>query len=160
MRGEPHDQALPDRSSLEASVAGTEVKHSFACHKQHLVQEYAELLGADIPTNAVQFDQMFDAAAQYVHLNLLQDLSPPWIEHEFSQALPGDGVLSRYLKPTFLCWDMNFAPQLFGKVLTDTWMSVAPSLALKAGGVVGRPLCVCTQRWRGEMCTGLQPCRR
>ena len=72
--------------------------------KQLLIEEYATLQGQHVPApdNFSACDKMFKAAVQYVHVNLLQDLSPPWIDHNFPQALPGDGVLARYLKPTFL----------------------------------------------------------
>ena len=71
---------------------------------QLLIEEYATLQGQAVPTpdNFSASGKMFKAAVQYVHVNLLQDLPPPWIGHDSPQALPGDGVLARYLKPTFL----------------------------------------------------------
>ena len=105
-------RALPGARFQACSVARRSGK--FRGFKDQLVEEYAALRGLQLPPveDAHGRHVLFEAAVQYVHATLLQDLSPPWIGSEFSQALPGDGVLCRYLKPTFLRWD---ATQVFTK---------------------------------------------
>jgi len=131
------------------------VRKSVAAHKEDLVQEYRTLLGLAEPQSDHERRRMFDAAVQYIHLNLLQDLSPPWLEHEFPQALPGDGVLSRYLKPCFLRWDIACASKLLGDVITRTLVHCAVSVGLEAVSIVGRPLYVCTQPRKDGICMAL-----
>ena len=126
----------------------------FARESQALqsVGECATLLGLEVPASDSGMNQAFDAAVQYVHLNLLQDLSPPWIEHAFSQAVPGDGVLSRYLKPCFLRWGTASARQLFGDPIAETLAHFARKLDTTVVSIVGRPLYVCTQPWKEGTC--------
>jgi len=154
-KGGSADQALLVTGGHAAGTAPTVVKQSVAAHKTHLVQEYATLLGLDVPMSDSEISRMFDAAVQYIHVNLLQDLSPPWLEKDFSHALPGEGVLSRYLKPCFLRWDMASAGTLFGEVITRTLSHAANTLGLTAVSIVGRPLYVCTQPWRSGICMGM-----
>jgi len=150
--GGPPNQAFPMTGGHAAGTAPTVVKQEAAGAKTHLVQEYATLLGLHVPTSVHEINRMFDAAVQYIHVNLLQDLSPPWLDKNFPQALPGDGVLSRYLKPCFLKWDMASAVPLFGETITRTLSHAAQSLGLTAVFIVGRPLYVCTQPWRSGVC--------
>ena len=107
-----------------------------------------------MPDNFSACDKMFKAAAQYAHVNLLQDLSPPWIDHNFPQALPGDGVLARYLKPTFLCWPADLVPTLFGQDVFQEWTEKCERVDLKLGAVLGRPLYVCTRKLPGGQICG------
>ena len=155
VKGGPADQAFPVTGGHAAGTAPAVVKHAAASFKTHLVEEYATLRGLDVPTSGSDITCMFDAAVQYIHVNLLQDLSPPWLEKDFPQALPGDGVLSRYLKPCFLKWDMASAGTLFGEVITRTLSHTASSLGLTAISIVGRPLCVCAQPWRSGVCMSM-----
>ena len=96
-------------SSLGSAVAGLAAGRVMRLHEdwaQLLIQEYATLQGQDVPApdNFSACDKMFKAAVQYVHVNLLQDLSPPWIDHNFPQALPGAALLSRFPRPLPLFW--------------------------------------------------------
>jgi len=148
----PGDEALPMTGARAAGTAPTVVKREAVGAKTHLVQEYATLFGECVPTSVNDFNSMFNKAVQYIHVNLLQDLSPPWLDKNFPQALPGDGVLSRYLKPCFLKWDMASAAPLFGETITRTLSHSAQTLDLTAAFIVGRPLYVCTQPWQGSVC--------
>ena len=146
VRGGPRDQALPVTGSLLAGTAGARIKHELAPMKMQLVEEYATLTGEDTPTpHSARMDEMFDAAVRFLHMNLLQDLSPPWVTHEFLQALPGDGVLCRYTQPTFLRWETDRALLLFGDEVMEIWHRAADNLEIKVAGVLARPLYVCTQ---------------
>ena len=85
---------------------------------------------------------------------LLQDLSLPWIDHDFPQALPGDGVLARYLKPTFLCWPTRLVQTFFGQAVFQEWTKKCERVDLKLGAVLGRPLYVCTRKQPGGQICG------
>ena len=77
----------------------------------------------------------------------------PWIDHQFSQALPGDGVFSRYLKPIFLRWTLDKIGILFGQKVLRTWKHKCECVDLKLGAVAGRPLYVCTRsKEDGQIC--------
>ena len=98
-------------------------------------------------------NDLFNAAVQYIHVNLLQDLSPPWIGHQFSQALPGDGVLCRYLKPTFMRWTRSAKEVIFGQKVFTAWVAKCQRVGLDLAVMVGRPLYVCTRmKQDGKMC--------
>jgi len=153
--GGPADQALPVTGAHSAGVASTAVRQSVRSFKAYLVQEYTTLLGLNMPTTDYEMTRMFDTALQYVHVNLLQDLSPPWLENDFPQALPGEGVLSRYLKPCFLKWDIGSAHFLFGEAITGTFVHAAKTVGLTAVSIVGRPLYVCTQPWKESVCMAM-----
>ena len=89
-------------------------------------------------------------------MNLLQDLAPPWVTHPFLQALPGEGVLCRYTKPTFLRWDLARAKYLFGDAVMARWQWVARAVSVAVAGVLARSLYVCTQtRADGSTCMAL-----
>ena len=99
---------------------------------------------------------MFAAAVRFLHMKLLQDLAPPWVTHPFLQALPGDGVLCRYTKPTFLRWDIARADCLFGDAVMATWRWVARAVDAGVAGVLAMPLYACTQtRADGGTCMAL-----
>ena len=59
---------------------------------------------------------------RHMHKILLCDLNPPWVDHQFPQALPGEAVLSRFARPSFLQWIDNaqgMPRDLFGNELSD-----------------------------------------
>ena len=66
-------------SSLGSAVAGVAAGRVMRLHedwKQLIIEEYATLQGQDVPPdNTSAWHKMFKAAVQYVHVNLLQDLS-------------------------------------------------------------------------------------
>ena len=62
------------------------------------------------------------------------------------QALPGDGMLSRYTRPCFLSWDVEKASILFGDKVMSKLCKVAVDTSLEILGVLARPLYVCTAR--------------
>jgi len=67
--------------------------------KKYLVEDYCEAVGL---TNIQITKQKVDAAVRHMHKILLCDLNPPWVNHQFPQALPGEGILSRFTRPSFL----------------------------------------------------------
>ena len=69
--------------------------------KEYLVAEFCEATGLDKQPVTTQ---LLGAAVRYMHKILLRDLRPPWVDHQFPQALPGEGVLSRFTRPSFLQW--------------------------------------------------------
>ena len=46
--------------------------------------------------------QMLEAAGQFIQLVPPRDLRPPWLADDFSQALPGEGMLPRLVRPQLL----------------------------------------------------------
>ena len=65
--------------------------------------------------------QLLNEAIQFMYCPLLQDIRPPWLAHDFTQALPGEGVLSKWTRPSLLQWDPELTEMLFdgmGKVST------------------------------------------
>ena len=91
-----------------------------------------------------------------MHKILLCDLNPPWVDHQFPQALPGEGVLSRFTRPSFLQWTddpLGTIRRLFGNKLSDRVQSKMEYMRLEHAGFVARPLYVCTNTIEGgEMC--------
>ena len=141
--------------SARSGTAGPSVRKTLRHWKELLIEEYATLMGKALPAQDDKRanSELFEAAVQYIHANLLQDLSPPWIGHQFSQALPGDGVLCRYLKPTFLRWNEGTMPALFGVQVHYTWTHKCKQVGLELAAVVGRPLYMCTcTKSNGKMC--------
>ena len=145
----------PSTGSRVSGMAGAAVRREFKSSKDLLIDEYATLMAQTLPGDNDQEarEALFQKAVQYIHLNLLQDLSPPWIEREFSQALPGNGVLSRYLKPTFVRWPFPKLSLLFGEDVLETWRHRCHCVGLELVALVGRPLytCSCTLP-NGKVC--------
>ena len=91
VRGSCH-QAGAIRAELLAQICGDAI-----------VEEYAQVKG--LPPGDVDIkgkDQVLHEAVQFMQLLLLRDLRPPWVVDAFPQALPGEGVLSRYTRPLII----------------------------------------------------------
>jgi len=114
----------------------------------------ATLKGQALPAlnNKHAWDLLYHEAIEYLHVNLLQDLSPPWLGHQFSQALPGDGVLCRYLKPTFLRWPIGKVLVIFGQQVFEEWTQRCAQVGLPVAALIARPLYVCVGKKQGEIC--------
>jgi hypothetical protein len=151
-RQDASGQALPATGSLAVGTAGTAVRRGMMQWREQLVEEFCTLTGRDIPEDNVSRATVFDKAVQYVHVNLLQDLSPPWIGSEFLRALPGDGVLSQYLKPTFLAYDLKDACYVFGDTVMRTLCKVAQAVNLTVAGILAKPLYACARLKEGRPC--------
>jgi hypothetical protein len=137
------------RSSTGSSLsgmAGASVKRELKSSKDLLIEEYSTLMAQSLPdkNDGEGRETVFNKAVQYIHLNLLQDLSPPWIDRQFSQALPGNGVLCRYLKPTFVVWPVAIVEMLLGKVVMEKWSQRCRNVGLHFVALVGRPLYMCS----------------
>ena len=78
------------------------------------------------------------------------------MDYQFPQALPGEGLLSRFTRPSFLQWiddSQGMARALFGNDLSDRVKSTMEYMGLEHAGFVARPLYACTKRIEGgEMC--------
>ncbi len=110
-------------------------------NKEQLLAEYAaanELGHLDATKENV------DAAIRYLYKLLLRDLRPPWLTHTFPQALPGNGVLSKFTRPSFLQWDGAAGSKLFGEAVAKLLADVAAAVDLELQGFLARPLYVCT----------------
>ena len=86
---------------LQASIIKHSLLYSNKTAKRYFVEEYCEARGLE---HQPITKQILDAAVRHMHKILLCDLNPPWLEYQFPQALPGDGVLSRLTRPSFLQW--------------------------------------------------------
>ena len=89
---------------------------------------------------------LFDEAIKYLHMILLRDLRPPWLSQNFPQALPGDGILSLFTRPSFLQWDVSKMKVLFGAHLMAILLEVAAAVSVEVAGALARPLYVCMDR--------------
>ena len=98
--------------------------------------------------------QLLEAAIRYLYKCLLRDLRPPWLMHTFPQALPGNGVLSKYTRPSYLQWDCETGSKLFGDAVADLLAVVSEAVNLELRGFLARPLYVCnsTHGSGGLMC--------
>ena len=121
--------------------------------KEYLVREYCEAAGL---RNQPVTNAILDAAVRQMHKLLLCDLNPPWVDYHFPQALPGQGVLSRFTRPSFLQWKDNpqgMARKLFGNEISDCVQHTMEYMRLEHAGFVARPLYACTNCIEGEeMC--------
>ena len=118
-----------------------QIRHSLLTNKEQLVEEYAEA------NNLGELDatrQNIDAAIRYMHKILLADLRPPWATHTFPQAVPGDGVLSRYIRPSFMQWDSGLGAKLLGTKVWELVGDAAAAVNVAVAGYLARPLYVCT----------------
>ena len=88
---------------------------------------------------------MANEAVKFMHLVLLRDLRPPWLDHDFPHALPGEGLLARFTRPSFLYWPANKVPTLFGATVHEQLASAAADVDLVFAGVIARPLYKCTE---------------
>ena len=70
-----------------------------------------------------------------------------WLAYTFPQALPGNGVLSGYTRPSFLRWDLAQGKEVFGRDVAKLLADLADAVDLELQGFLARPLYVCT-------CTG------
>ena len=87
---------------------------------------------------------------------VLRDLRPPWLDHSFPQALPGDGVLSRYTRPSFLSWTcLKTVATVFGQDVVDFLGQVTQHVGLDLLGVVARPVYRCTGTVANGMCMAM-----
>jgi len=137
-----------------SGMAAASIRESTKQWRDLLIEEYATLRGQALPVldDKRACEVLYHEAIQYVHVNLLQDLSPPWVGHQFSQALPGDGVLCRYLKPTFLRWSAGMVPVIFGQQVFQEWTQKCHQVGLPLAALVARPLYVCVGSEDGEFC--------
>ena len=95
-----------------------------------------------------------------MHLVVLADLTPPWMCQHFPQALPGDSLLSKFTKPSFLCWTPmapHFADtdKIFGSTVSGLLRESAERVQKEFAGVIARPLYKCTATVDGHVCSNV-----
>ena len=134
----PASGSMTGITKSEFQAARMRLQHT--PNKEQLLAEYAtanELDHLDATKENV------DAAIRYLHKVLLRDLRPPWLTHTFPQALPGNGVLSKYTRPSYLQWDCEKGSKLFGDAASDLLAVVAEAVNLELRGFLARPLYAC-----------------
>ena len=105
-------------------------------------------LGEQSPTT-----ELFDSAVRYLHMLLLRELRPPWLAYKFPQALSGEGVLSRYTRPSFLQWPIDVGAVVFGEGVVAMLRKVTSAVGVDVAGLLARPMYACTNiRGHGGMC--------
>ena len=67
-----------------------------------------------------------------------------WLAYTFPQALPGNGVLSRYTRPSFLHWGLATGRNVLGRDVANLLADLADAVDLELQGFLARPLYVCT----------------
>ena len=144
-------------SALQATAIQAEVLgRKGSTNSEVLVQEYIEVKGLTPEyVDATGKQQLANEAVKFMHLVLLRDLRPPWLDHDFPQALPGEGLLARFTRPSFLYWPANKVPTLFGATVHEQLASAAADVDLVFAGVIARPLYKCTEikdASTGEVC--------
>ena len=121
-------------------------------NKDQLVKEYAAAIGVEVQDTVAFFDE----AVRCVYAHVLREMRPPWLEHSFPQALPGDGVLSRYTRPCFLAWFGAITlKRWFGVLVVRALLRVVDAVGLRIAGVVARPVYACTGNVRRGMCMAM-----
>ncbi|CAK0808294.1 unnamed protein product [Prorocentrum cordatum] len=117
-----------------------------ATNREVLVEDYIEAVGLSIAyVSSKTKQELLDEAAKCATLVLLRDMRPPWLDHVFPQALPGDGLLSKFTRPSFLYWDASFLDMLCSTALGSDLNDQAVSVDYQLAGVIARPLYKCTQ---------------
>ncbi|CAK0895493.1 unnamed protein product, partial [Prorocentrum cordatum] len=88
-----------------------------ATDREVLAEDYIEAVGLSTAyVSSKTKQELLDEAAKCATLVLLRDMRPPWLDHVFPQAMPGDGLLSKFT-----------------------------SVDYQLAGVIARPLYECTQ---------------
>ena len=102
-----------------------------------LVKEYIQVKGLNAAYVEEKGKQrVLQEAVQFIQMVLLTDLRPPWLAHEFPQALPEGGVLSRFTRPQLLFWRAKHVSSLFGEELHRSFAYAAESVQLEFAGFV------------------------
>ena len=117
-----------------------------------LVQAYCDFLGEEVPTSYSGRQAKLAEATRHVFALVLQDLRPPWAEHAFPQGLPNARALERYTRPSFLHWTCDTAMHVFGDEVCSELLQQTFRANQTLGGVVARPLYVCTSMVDGISC--------
>ena len=75
-----------------------------------------------------------------------------------NKAVPGDGVLSRYTRPSFLQWESALGALLLGTKVCQLIGDAARAVDVEVAGYLARPLYVCTNaspKSKNEMCMSI-----
>ncbi|CAK0833447.1 unnamed protein product [Prorocentrum cordatum] len=117
-----------------------------ATNREVLVEDYIEAVGLSTTyVSSMTKQELLDEAAKCATLALPGDMRPPWLDHAFPQALPGDGFLSEFTRPSFLYWGASFLDMLFGTALGSDLNDQAVSVDYQLAGAIARPLYKCAQ---------------
>ena len=137
--------ATPGSASLGgttgSSLQPAQIRRHLLTNKEQLVEEYAE--ANDLGELKVT-KQNVDAAIRHLHKIMLADMRPPWAAYTFPQEVPGDGVLARYIRPSFMQWDSALGANLLGTKVWNRVGDAAAAVDVVVAGYLARPLYVCT----------------
>ena len=150
-------------SAFQPSKIRSELLHTRnPTHGDALVEEHTQVKGLTAAyVEAKGKHRVLEEAVQFIQLVLQTELRPPWLIHDFPQALPGGGVLSRFTRPQLLFWPASEVATLFGEELNRSFADAAESVELVLAGIVARSLYTCTELLpTGKVCMKVVPCRR
>ena len=99
-RTAPPGSAITGVTGSPLQAASIRSEYTRATHGDALVEEYIQVKGLNAAYVEEKGKQrVLQEAVQFIQMVLLTDLRPPWLAHEFPQALPEGGVLSRSTRP-------------------------------------------------------------
>ena len=74
-------------------------------HGDALVEEYIQVKALSAKyVNGKSKQDLLQEAVMFIQMLLLRDLRPPWLAHEFHQAVQEGGMMSRFTRPQLLFW--------------------------------------------------------
>ena len=135
-----------NRGVTGSRLQATAIQREEFTNADALVRDY--VLANRVPGKRAQSTpkgQLFREAVRFMYKVLMRDLRPPWLDHAFPQALPGDGVLSRFTRPSFLFWPEDQTLQLFGADVHGGLSERAAEVGLEFAGIIARPLYMCME---------------
>ena len=155
-RGAPGSASVTGITGSALQATAIRTQYANAKNKDLLVDDYVKFNNfSDDYVKSLTKERLVDDAIHFVNRLLLQDLRPPWLQQDFPQALPGDGVLSKCTRPSFLQWNANEAARLFGKEVHGRLAWLSESVSLIFAGIIARPLYACTELvdpWAHKLC--------
>ncbi len=129
-------------SGLQADAIGRE----YYTNQDLLVDEYVKIKGySEDDVRSFTKEQLLANALQFMYRLLLEDIRPPWRQHSFPQALPGESVLCKFTRPSFLQWGADETATLFGDAVHSRLCRMADAVSFTFAGIIARPLYVCTE---------------
>ena len=147
---------LSNRGVVGSPLQAAAIRREHLTNADALVRDYvcANRVSAE-RARAAPKEELFDEAVRFMYKVLMRDLRPPWLDHTFLQALPGDAILSRFTRPSFLFWPEGQTEELFGATVHAKFAQRAEVVDLEFAGIVARPLYMCVETvgpGTGDMC--------
>ena len=132
---------MSNRGVVGSDLQAAAIRREHLTNADALVRDYvvANRVPAERAQNAPP-QELFSEALRFMYKVLMRDLRPPWLDQTFSQALPGDAVLSRFTRPSFLFWPGHETEQLFGATVQAKFIHRAQEVGFQFAGIAARPL--------------------